>query len=232
MTIAARAWIETTTVDDAIFDRWPDYRVLLVAADTVDAERLREAADRLVDEATAVARRSDPTAVHPHVARWHDAFRDFGVKPRVGRVSVDALTRRAVSDSGLPRIGVLVDLYNAISVLHQVPIGGEDLDRYTGPARLIVSTGNEPFMTNANGAPVVEHPEPGEPVWMDDVGVTCRRWNWRQTTRTALRDDTTRVGFIIDSLETPDHLGAERAATQLAELVGTDLVRPLDRHHH
>lgn len=232
MTIAARVWIETTTVADAIFDRWPDYRVLLVAADAVDVRGLRDTVDRLVDEATAVARRSDPVTVHPHVARWHDAFRDFGVKPRVGRVSVDALTRRAATDSGLPRIGVLVDLYNAISVLHQVPIGGEDLDRYTGPARLIVATGGEPFMTNANGEPVVEHPEPGEPVWMDDVGVTCRRWNWRQTTRTALRDDTTRVGFIIDSLEAPDHLGAERAATQLAELLGADLVRSLDRHHH
>jgi B3/4 domain len=88
--------------------------------------------------------------------------------------------RRAASDHGLPRINVLVDLYNAISILHRVPIGGEDLDHYDGPARLILASGNEPFQTTANGAPMVDYAEPGEPVWTDGGGITCRRWNWRQ----------------------------------------------------
>ena len=85
----------------------------------------------------------------------------------------------------------LTDLYNAVSVLHQIPLGGEDLTRYAGPPRLIRATGAEPFDTVADGATVVEHPEPGEVVWCDDAGVTCRRWNWRQARRTQLRDDTT-----------------------------------------
>lgn len=57
------------------------------------------------------------------------------------------------------------------------------------------------------------------PVWIDDVGITCRRWNWRQTSRTAIHTDTTRVGFIIDWLDAPDHPGAELAAQQLASLL-------------
>ena len=31
----------------------------------------------------------------------------------------------------------LTDCYNAVSVLHQIPIGGEDLTRYAGPPRLV-----------------------------------------------------------------------------------------------
>ena len=85
----------------------------------------------------------------------------------------------------------LTDLYNAISVLHQIPLGGEDLTRYTGPPRLLRATGDEPFDTVAGGVAVVEHPDPGEVVWCDDAGVTCRRWNWRQARRTQLREDTT-----------------------------------------
>lgn len=107
---------------------------------------------------------------------------------------------------------MLVDLYNAISILHRVPIGGEDLENYQGSARLIVATGDEPFHTTADGEAVTDHPEHGEPVWSDDEGVTCRQWNWRQTSRTAIHADTVRVGFIIDSLDAPGHLGAERAA--------------------
>ena len=47
---------------------------------------------------------------------------------------------------------------------------------------------------------MIEHPDPGEVVWCDDAGVTCRRWNWRQARRTQLREDTTTALFILDAL--------------------------------
>lgn len=215
--ISAHEWTTQTTVDRAVLDRWPDYGVWLVAADDVDASRLGSTADDLFQQATVAARCS--AGVDGHVMRWQDAYRDFGVKPREARSSIDALLRRAASDNGLPRINVLVDLYNALSILHRVPIGGEDLDRYDGPARLLLASGAERFHTTSHGKPVIEHPEPGEPIWVDDTGITCRRWNWRQTTRTAIDPNTHRVGFIIDSLDAPDHTGARHAAERLAGLL-------------
>ncbi len=230
MTITAEDWVNHSTVDASVGARWPDYQAILVAADHLDVASLVEVADGLFGDAHAFARALDPdTQPDTRITTWHAAYRDFGVKPRVARVSVDALTRRAMSDAGLPRINTLVDLYNAISILCCVPIGGEDLGRYDGPARLIVSTGTEPFATNANGEAVVEHPEPGEPIWIDDTGVTCRRWNWRQTSRTAISFDTTCVGFIIDSLDAPDHNDARRAARLLAEYLPNSCTRVITR---
>lgn len=49
--------------------------------------------------------------------------------------------------------------------------------------------------------PIVDHPDPGEVVWCDDAGVTCRRWNWRQARRTQLGDGTTSALFILDALD-------------------------------
>jgi DNA/RNA-binding domain of Phe-tRNA-synthetase-like protein len=43
------------------------------------------------------------------------------------------------------------------------------------------------------------------------VGVTCRRWNWRQGRRTALGESTTRALFVFDRLE-PMGLDALHAA--------------------
>ena len=63
----------------------------------------------------------------------------------------------------------LTDLYNAVSVLHQLPLGGEDLTRYSGAPRLVRATGQEPFDTVADGVAVTEHPDPGEVVWCDDA---------------------------------------------------------------
>lgn len=227
MTITADDWLSRSSVDAAVLGRWPGYRVTLLAADDVDTSELADAATTLFDEAHAHARDRDGEATDPHVARWHDAYRDFGIKPRVARPSVDALLRRAASDNGLPRINTLVDLYNAISMLHTVPIGGENLDAYAGPARLVLAAGDEPFHTTANGEPVVDHPEAGEPVWVDDEGVTCRRWNWRQTSRTAITEDTRRAAFIIDSLDAPGHHGAADAVAQLRALMPTLLVRTI-----
>jgi DNA/RNA-binding domain of Phe-tRNA-synthetase-like protein len=126
----------------------------------------------------------------------------------------------------------LTDLYNAVSVLHQVPVGGEDLARYTGTPRLVRATGTEPFDTAADGIAVIEHPDPGEVVWCDAAGVTCRRWNWRQARRTQLGDDTTAALFILDALDPmPDealHAAAEDLVAHLARLgPGVRVVRRL-----
>src|SRR5580700_3497249 len=154
------------------------------------------------------------------VAWWREAYRAFGAKPQRTRNSLEALLRRTAS--GLPRVNRLTDLYNAVSVLHQIPLGGEDLSRYSGPPRLVRATGEEPFDTVADAIEVTEHPDPGEVVWCDDAGVTCRRWNWRQARRTQLREDTSTALFILDALDPVTdqelHAAADDLAAQLARL--------------
>jgi DNA/RNA-binding domain of Phe-tRNA-synthetase-like protein len=128
---------------------------------------------------------------HPHLAAWREAFRAFGAKRY--RCSAEALIRRVDAGEGLPQINRLVDLYNAVSVRWAVPVGGEDFDRVAGTVRLVFASGGEPF---DGGDP----PKPGEVVWADDRGVTCRRWNWRQGVRTRLELGTTRAYFLFDAL--------------------------------
>lgn len=116
-------------------------------------------------------------------------------------------------------VGILVWVSNAISVLHEVPLGGEDLARYTGPPQLVRANGDEDFDTVADGQIVIEHPEPGEIIWRDDRGVTCRRWNWRQGRRTQLTDETTSALFILDALEPLDDEAPHATVDHLAECV-------------
>jgi DNA/RNA-binding domain of Phe-tRNA-synthetase-like protein len=188
-------------VDAAVFALRPDYRALLVAVDGLAPGRSDDGSERLLQAAEAAAAEvlaDRPVEELPHVAAWREAYRAFGAKPQRTRNSLEALLRRATS--GLPRVNRLTDTYNALSVLHQVPLGGEDLDRYSGAPRLVRAAGDEPFDTTAGGAEVVEHPDAGEVVWCDEAGVTCRRWNWRQARRTQLRDDTTSALFVLDAL--------------------------------
>src|SRR6266568_1527136 len=190
-------------VDAAVFALRPDDRVLLLAVDGIVPGPGDQVSDALLQAAEAAARealRGGPAEELPHVAAWREAYRAFGAKPQRTRNSLEALLRRAAT--GLPRVNRLTDCYNAVSVLHQIPLGGEDLTRYAGPPRLIRATGDEPFDTVA-----------------DDVAVTCRRWNWRQARRTQLREGTSTALFILDALDpvTGEELHAA-AADLLARL--------------
>ncbi len=183
-----------------IVGRHPDYvaSVLVVAgipngpSDEGSRRALRDAEEHL--RVRGLARPAD----HPHIASWRSAFSAFGAKPSKYPCSAEALAARVLKGDQLPEINRLVDTYNAVSVTHLIPIGGEDLDRLSGSLRLMVAVGDEPFATTADGIP--EPPRPGEVVWRDDVGVTCRRWNWRQGSRTRLEESSDRAFFIFDRL--------------------------------
>jgi DNA/RNA-binding domain of Phe-tRNA-synthetase-like protein len=204
-------------VDAAVFGLRPDYRAMLVAVDGLVPGPSDQDSDALLAAAEAAARQAldgGPAEQLPHVAAWREAYRAFGAKPQRTRNSLEALLRRAAS--GLPRVNLLTDLYNAVSVLHQIPLGGEDLTRYTGAPRLVRATGTEPFDAVADGIAVTEHPDPGEVVWCDAAGVTCRRWNWRQARRTQLREDTTAALFILDALDPVPDEALQAAADDLS----------------
>lgn len=198
---AASAWLGRASVDPAVMSLRPDYTAVIVVAEGLRPGPSDDASDALLASAESSARKALGGATAADltpVAAWRQAYQAFGAKPKRTRPSVEALLRRV--DAGLPRIDRLTDIYNAMSVRHLLPIGGEDLDAYSGPARLVRAVGDEVFDTVRDGQPVVDHPEPGEVVWRDDAGVTCRAWNWRQCVRTRITGSTTRAVFILDRL--------------------------------
>ena len=214
-------------IDPDVAAAFPDYRALIVAAEGVGNGPSDDASDALLREAEGTYREAgapDATrsllaraADHPRIGAWRAAFSAFGAKPSRFPSSVEALLSRVLKGQDLPRVSRLVDLYNAISVRHVVPVGGEDLARIEPPMRLVRARGDEPF--DLREGDEVEHPRPGEVVWRDAVAVTCRRWNWRQGRRTALTDSTTRALFVFDRLDPMGvaelHAAADELTAQL-----------------
>ncbi|MFM9371010.1 B3/4 domain-containing protein [Streptomyces sp. Da 82-17] len=210
------------TVADEVRTLVPGFTHLAIEARGLVNGPSTEASSALLDDAARrLAERLDGRAPHedPHMAAWRAAYSAFGAKPSRTRNSAEALAKRALADGGLPRINVLVDVYNAISVAHLIPVGGEDLDRIQGGMRLVRATGDEEFVTTAAGERAVEHPDAGEVVWCDEAGVTCRRWNWRQGPRTRLTEDSTSALFLLESLAPMPQADLERAGTELTELI-------------
>jgi DNA/RNA-binding domain of Phe-tRNA-synthetase-like protein len=202
--------------------RFPGYAALVLYAFDV-ANRAGDegsrGALRAAEQAQRHALAGSKPADHPHVAAWREAYRAFGLKPGRFPSSVEALLSRTLRGEDLPEINLLVDLYNAISVKHVLPAGGEDLGRVVSDPTLGFARGDEPFDTVRGGENIVDHPERGEVVWSDGAGVTCRAWNWRQCVRTRLTEATRHAYFILDRLEPYPIEALHAAGRELAGLI-------------
>ena len=177
----------------------PGFRALSIsisAAPLVNAslgeEMLRLACEEVLS--------GQPFWADAHLNAWSETFRAFGAKPKRTSCSAEALRKRVLRDGSMAALDPVVDLYNAVSLRYAVPVGGENLEAYSGAPRLIISDGNESFDTLKDGTSVIEKPEAGEVIWCDDRGVTCRRWNWRQGIRTRLSSSDKHMWFILESL--------------------------------
>jgi DNA/RNA-binding domain of Phe-tRNA-synthetase-like protein len=211
------------TIEEPFRGLFPEALIGIVVASGIDNRRAEEEAR--AELAAAVAQVTPAIdghelAAHPAVAPWREAYRRFGVKPSRHRSSIEGLLR-SVPAGGPRSINPLVDLYNAVSLRHMLPCGGEDLAAVRGDMRLTLAAGGESFVPL--GSAEESPPLPGEVVYADDAGIICRAWNWREAERTKLTSETTRAVLVIEALPPRTAGDLLAACGDLAESVSNHL---------
>ena len=151
---------------------------------------------------------------------WRDAFKKFKTK-KGARSSIEALLKRVSTGKGLGTINPLVDIYKSTSLKYAMPCGGEDMDKFIGDIRLTKATGDESFITL--GSDKSEPPYEGEIVYKDDEGAICRCWNWRESVRTMLTEDTKNAFLCIELVDENREKEFENALKELSQLVEENL---------
>lgn len=225
-------------IEDSFRALFPEARIGAVVVHSIDNTRNEHECEALLLRAAAEAtlRLGDAdVSSHRSIAPWREAYRSFGAKPSKYRSSVENLLRSARSGS-VHSINPLVDLYNSVSLRLLLPCGGEDLWAVQGDIRLTRATGiahcfnSHPHTGGWLGEPFVplgsseeQTPQPGEVIYRDDVGVICRRWNWREAERTKLTPSTTDAFLCIEALPPVDEHELRTACAELAALVQYNL---------
>src|SRR6202035_2771472 len=152
---------------------------------------------------------------HPRVASWREAYRAFGASPKKSPSSIENLLRRALKGEEVRHVNPLVDIYNAISLCHLLPAGGEDLERVEGDVRLTFA-GEGEAPVQLLGEAEARPPHPGEVVYRDAAGILCRRWNWKEADRTKLTAETRDALLVLEALPPAGRDDLERALSDLA----------------
>ena len=197
-------------IDAEVLRLRPDYRALLLVVDGIVPAPGDTTSEELLRAAEDWARRTlaeRPVEELPHLAAWREAYRAFGAKPQRTRNSLEALTRRSPRwtapgqparrrlQRGLGAAAGAAGRGRPDSVRRAAAAGPRHRGRAVRHGRRWVRGGRAPG--------------PGEVVWRDTAGVTCRRWNWRQARRTQLREETTTALFILDALDPDDRRGVD-----------------------
>ena len=161
------------------------------------------------------------------IRTWRDAFQKFKTK-KGARCSIEAMLKRISKGNSIGTINPLVDIYNGISLKYGVPVGGEDIDKFDGDNRLTIAEGGEEFITY--GSDKSEPPYEGEVVYKDNAGAICRCFNWRESVRTMLSEETTNAFMCIETVvgEKDDVLDA--ALDELKILIETELGGKVTKH--
>ncbi len=207
-------------IDRAVFERFPDYRRGVVLAHDV---RNGDSPPELIAElraAEAELNRQlslEQVTAHPRIASWREAYRALGIKPADFRPSMEALARRVLRKDPLPAINTLVDLGNLVSIRRLIPAGAHAIDVLAQDICLRPATGAEIFAPF--GADAVEHPLPGEFVFVEGDTVLTRRWTWRQAKHTLVTPETGAVEINIDGLPPVSAEEVEAVCREMAELV-------------
>jgi DNA/RNA-binding domain of Phe-tRNA-synthetase-like protein len=196
---------------------------VVIAEDLIIAPERSAALDDLIREREAAARAQwadFELSQIPGIAAWRQAYKAFGIKQTRYRSSVERIVKNVLADRELSRINAFVDLYNAVSLQHVLPLGADDLDKVVRPLAFRYARDGDSFVDMAEGAnefgDVPDQPKPGEVVFADAEKVLCRRWNWRQDARSLITPQTERAIVTLQSNGWGD---VEAAATDLADLI-------------
>ncbi len=187
-----------------ILEDFPQTRVALVVARDIEVVPARppahDAALAEVEAEVAGFLAERALAEVPELQVWRAAYKAMGVRKTSYRSSVERLLKQIQRGRGLPRVGSLVDCYNAVSARHRLPVGADDLDKVTGSLAFRRARPGDDFFALGADPASDDPPKPGEVVYADGEKLLCRRWNWYQDARSATTPETRRAVLTVQWL--------------------------------
>lgn len=207
-------------IHSLIFDKFLGLNIGVVVAKHIDNFGLSEEIMKRIKEKERDIRsayNTETISQLPPILTWRKAYSSFGAKPKKHKSSVESLYRMVLQGVDLRHINKIVDIYNYASLKHMIPVGGDDMEKVKGDIVLKFARGDEPFMPLNSRE--VETPREGEVVYVDDEGILCRRWNWRECDRTKMTEDTKDVVLVVEGLPPVEKEDLNKVIEDLSGLI-------------
>ena len=148
---------------------------------------------------------------------YRAAFTALGINPNKFLCSIEALLTRIAKGKGFPHINAAVDLGNAVSIKHRLPMGAHDLGTIDEGLDVRLAREGDTFIPF--GSTETETPDAGEAVYASGSEIRTRRWTWRQSERGKITEETKAILFPIDGFSDVNADEVRAAAEELVTLL-------------
>lgn len=221
-------------IDAGIFVDHPSFRRGIVVAKNLENHGHSTELEALLNQAVAaLGERPIDLKADPRIIGWDEAHRKFGSNPKKYPPAHFALLKRAQrAGTQIPFINKVVAVMNCSSIADVAPVGGDDVESAGECLELRYATGLEVF-TPLGSPETVEHPDPGEIIYVikDSGEVMCRRWNWRNSDKTRITEETRIIVMNVDGIgeasEARTLATRDRVAAMLERYCRADIITTL-----
>jgi DNA/RNA-binding domain of Phe-tRNA-synthetase-like protein len=214
--------VSAYTVEPKLFEMFPAFKRGVLIATGIDNNQIEPETSRLLLSAAYQANHDLSVTEQSRIDVWNAAYLRLGTNPNRFTPSIRFLLEQIQRGRNPRAISKLVDIFNIISLQWITPCGGDDLESLGGGDLCLgLARGDETFAPLFNPA-AIEHPTPGEVIYytMPSRRVLCRRWTWRNSDFSKIRQETTAVAINIDMMIPPfTKEDLERALGNLSDLV-------------
>jgi DNA/RNA-binding domain of Phe-tRNA-synthetase-like protein len=170
------------------------YFVMAGLRNQPDDPRLQPLVAEAVGALDALASKDDLKA-DPILSGFRDLHTAVGRSNRDNIASPENLIRTVQKSGSLPRVNVLVDVYNIVSLRSRLALGAHDLSKVEGDIRLSMTTGTERFVPLGSSEPKPVYAD--EYAYIDESDEVICRMETRQVEKTKVVLDTTECFYIV-----------------------------------
>jgi DNA/RNA-binding domain of Phe-tRNA-synthetase-like protein len=142
-----------------------------------------------------IASNPDDSQTDPILAEFRRLHQDVGAHPKKDVASPQTLLKIVRRSGQLPKINLLVDIYNLVSVETRLSLGAHDLSRITGNVTLRLTEGTERFVPLGMTDPIPVRK--GEYCYIDDAPDILCRLEVRQADKTKTGPETRDAMIMI-----------------------------------
>jgi lysyl-tRNA synthetase, class I len=135
---------------------------------------------------------------YSEVVSYRKVYKETGIDWHSRRPSPEALLRRVALGKGLYTINTCVDAYNLVVMKNRVSVGAFDADQIKFPTTLRFANAGEEILLLGDDSPTLY--KTGEIAYFDQVGGYNLDFNYRDSQRTMVTEDTKNVWINVDGV--------------------------------
>jgi len=151
------------------------------------------------------------------ILSYRRLYKEMGIDWHSRRPSPEALLRRVMQKKGLYTINTCVDAANVVVLQNRVSVGVFDLDKIQSPTHLRFGKQEDSILLLGNEEPTMIGEK--ELTYVDNTGPYNLDYNYRDTKRTAVTEETKNLLINVDGVYDIDRKLVEKTLQDLVEII-------------